>query len=186
MNRVLGIDPGTSKHGWCLVDVTIRSAPIWVQGGHSEDPFTLIDSYDDAHASTLLIAVEQPRALHNPMANVPLIETAWCGGEVYGYARARGFSILAVGPNEWRTGLVGRPRAGENVDRKVAAYLERFVRQMPTRSSAHARDACGVAIVASRMWLSGRYSTDHAIKLSRTIERAPVDPVPHPSHAREP
>lgn len=182
MRRVLGIDPGTKKHGWCLVDVTIRDAPIWVQGGYTEEPFMLIDSYDDADACNLLIVVEQPRALHNPMANVQVIATAWEGGDIFGYAKARGFARLKVGPQEWRIALVGNSKRGENADHKVKAELERIVRQMPARSSAHARDACGVAVVGARMWLAGSYSTERASLLSRRIEKAPLA---HTSHASE-
>jgi hypothetical protein len=112
----------------------------------------------------MLVVVEQPRALHNPMANVMVIETAWEGGEVYGYARKIGFDRLKVGPQEWRIGLVGNARRGENVDHKVEAELRRIVRQMPLRTSTHARDACGVAIVGARIWLRGTYSTVRPIR----------------------
>jgi Holliday junction resolvasome RuvABC endonuclease subunit len=178
MRRVLGIDPGTKKHGWCLVDFTVRSAPIWVQGGHTEEPFMLLDSY--APDPTMLVVVEQPRALHNPMANVAVMGTAWEGGAVYGYAGAKQFQRLKVGPQEWRIALVGNSRRGENVDHKVEAELRRILRQMPPRSSAHARDAAGVAVVGARMWLAGPYSTDRARLLSSRIERAPCQPTSHP------
>lgn len=191
MNRVLGFDPGTSKHGWCLIDVTIRTAPIWVQGGHSEEPFMLLDTY--APDPNLLVVVEEPRgALHVPSGNVremqaramSLMGTCWLGGEIYGHARAKGFPCLKVGQNEWRVALIGNPRKGQDRDKLVEAELRRICRQFPTRSNVHARDAGGIAIVGSRMWLSGRYSVDRAPHLSSRIERAPIDPVPHPSHAR--
>jgi Holliday junction resolvasome RuvABC endonuclease subunit len=180
MNRVLGFDPGTAKHGYCLIDVTIRTAPIWVEGGHSEEPFLLLDAYRDTNMP--LVVVEEPRgALHVPSGNIGemqaraqcLIATSWLGGEIYGYARARGFPCLKVGQQEWRNALIGRPRPGETSDHRVDAELRRIVRQMPKRSSVHARDAGGIAIVGARMWLAGRYSTI-APHLSSRIERARI------------
>jgi hypothetical protein len=194
VNRVLGIDPGTSKHGYCLIDVTIRTAPIWVEGGHSDEPFMLLDAYDDDHRSSLLVVVEEPRGiLHVPSGDIRemqsraqcLMGTSWLGGEIYGYARALGFPCLKVGQNEWRTALIGQPRKGETSDHRVEAELKRICRQFPKRSNVHARDAGGIAIVGARMWLSGRYSTDRA-NHSSPIVRAQLESVPHPSHAREP
>jgi Holliday junction resolvasome RuvABC endonuclease subunit len=156
MRRVLGIDPGPTKSGFALLDFTVKSAPIWVQGGTSEDVGMLIDSYDAEPG--MLIAIEQPRALHNPMANVQVMRTAWAGGDVHGYARAKGFEVVIVGVNEWRIAFVGHSKRGENVDAKVEAMLRTLVREMPPRSSTHARDAAGVACIGARAWLAGQYS----------------------------
>jgi len=147
---VLGIDPGPSKHGWALLDFSTPNAPVWFLGGACEEIEGVFDGLDASGTRPALVAIEQPRALHNPMANGPVIATAWAGGIVVGLARSRGFEVVEVGQNEWRLALVGHSRAGDNVDHKVEAHLRRFVRQFPTRSSTHARDAAGVACVAYR------------------------------------
>lgn len=177
MRRVLGIDPGPTKSGFALLDFTVKSAPIWIQAGTSEDVGMLIDTYDAE--PDMLIAIEQPRALHNPMANIQVMRTAWVGGDVHGYARARGFNVVAVGVNEWRIAFVGHSRRGDDVDHKVEAELRRHVREMPARSSSHARDAAGVACIGARMWLAGTYSSSRAAELSSRIERAPYPATSH-------
>jgi len=172
MIQVLGIDPGPTKSGYALLDFTIKSAPIWVDAGTSEDVGALLDTTYEA-GPNMLVVVEQPRAVHNPMANVQVMRTAWAAGEIYGYARAKGFNVLAVGVNEWRIAFVGHSRAGDNADHKVEAELRRHVREMPPRSSSHARDAAGVACIGARMWLSGKYSNpraeEHALRIKRGL-----------------
>jgi hypothetical protein len=153
---ILGIDPGPTKSGYALLDFTVRSAPIWLEGGTSEDVGALLDTYDPGPG--MLVVFEQPRAVHNPMANVQVVRTAWAGGDCHGYARAKGFNVLSLGVNEWRQAFVGHSKRGENVDHKVENALRVLVRQMPPRSSTHARDAAGVACVGARAWLAGQYA----------------------------
>ena len=172
MIRVLGIDPGPTKSGYCLLDFTIKASPIWLEGGTSEEVGVLLDTCFPPSAS-LLVVIERPRAVHNPMANVQVVATSWAGGEVYGYARARGYNLLDVGVNEWRIAFVGVSKAGDNVDHKVERELKRQVRQMPARSSSHARDAGGVAVVGARIWLAGRYANPRVIDLATRIRHAP-------------
>lgn len=154
---MLGIDPGPTKSGYCVLDFTVRTAPIWLEGGTSEDVGQLLDTTFEA-GPNFLVVVEQPRALHNPMANIQVMATAWAGGEIAGYARAKGFAVQVVGVNEWRTAFVGHSKRGDDVDAKVKRELERRVRQMPARSSTHARDAAGVAMVGAHAWLRGPYA----------------------------
>jgi Holliday junction resolvasome RuvABC endonuclease subunit len=172
MMQVLGIDPGPSKCGYCLLDYTIKSSPIWLEGGTTEDLGMLLDTTLTAGPG-MLVVIERPRAVHNPMANVQVVATAWAGGEAYGAARARGFNVLDVGVNEWRTAFVGNSKRGDNVDKKVEAELRRQVRQMPARTSAHARDAGGVACVGARIWFAGRYSNPRVVSLAARIRHAP-------------
>jgi hypothetical protein len=173
MRRVLGIDPGPTHSGYCVLDFTVKSAPIWIEAGTSEDVGQLLE-LTFSPGPEMLVVVEQPRALHDPMANVMVMRTAWAGGEIYGYARAKGFNVLSVGVNEWRIAFVGHSRRGDNVDAKVKAELYRRVRQMPARTSVHARDAGGVAMVGADMWLAGHYSTPRAKELSSRIEPGTV------------
>ncbi len=163
--RVLGVDPGPTHTGWALLDFAIPSAPVWFGGGTCEEIEDVFDSFGARRPIPVspfshelgeperldLVCIERPRALHNPMANVQLMATAWAGGIVVGLARARGLIVQEVGQNEWRQALVGHSKRGEKVDPKVADHLRMHVRQMPERSSVHARDAAGVAIVGYRL-----------------------------------
>jgi Holliday junction resolvasome RuvABC endonuclease subunit len=151
LRRVLGVDPGPTHNGWALLDFTVSTAPLWHLGGTCGDELEdVFDTLDAAGLRPDLVCVERPRALHNPMANVPLMATAWAGGIVVGIARARGLDVLELGQNEWRLGLVGHSAKGERVDPKVEAALRLLVRQLPARTSVHARDAAGVACVGYR------------------------------------
>jgi len=153
---VLGIDPGPSKSGWALLDFSIASAPVWFGGGIGENIGVILHTIGCQIGAPIdLVCVERPKALHNPMANVPVIETAWAGGFIAGHVDARGWRVQEVGPHQWRVALVGQPRAGEDVDHKVAAFLKRFVRQFPGRSNVHMRDAAGVACVGYQMSRQG-------------------------------
>jgi len=148
---VLGIDPGPTHNGWALLDFSVPSSPVWYLGGTCGEIETVIESVCcSLDARPILVCIERPRALHNPMANVQLMATAWAGGFAAGLARSRGLTVEELGQNEWRMALVGHSRKGDNVDHKVEAVLRRMVRQFPTRSSVHARDAAGVACIGYR------------------------------------
>lgn len=150
---VLGIDPGPTWCGWALLDFSIIGAPVWFWGGQTDDVGALFDTLvASEHGKPGLVAIEQPRALHDHMANVQVMATAWGGGRVQGHAEARGFPTLALGVTEWRVALVGNSKRGENVDAKVKDMFYRIVRQAPKQTSTHARDAAGVAIVGARRW----------------------------------
>jgi len=148
---VLGIDPGAVHTGWALLEFSVPSSPVWFVGGTCDEVETVIESLlADATRRPELVCIEQPQALHNPMANRNLIGAAWVGGMAAGFAVARGLDVHVLGPEAWRMGLIGRPRRGDNVDHKVEAFLRAHVRQFPARSSVHARDAAGVACVGYR------------------------------------
>jgi Holliday junction resolvasome RuvABC endonuclease subunit len=157
MTLVLGIDPGPTNNGYAVLDFTIPSAPVWHAGGVTGDIDSILVwlSKDGEVLRPRLVIVEQARALHNPMANIQAMGTAWAGGCAYGLAKARGYDVRALGVNEWRQALVGHSRKGDDVDAKVKNFLITFVRQFPIRSNNHARDAAGVACVGFRQWQSG-------------------------------
>ena len=153
--RVLGVDPGPTFTGWALLDFTIAASPVWVMGGTCDNEIgALLDLLSPnplrPDMRPDLVCVERPRAMHNPMANVQLMATAWAGGVIVGHAEARGFRVCELGQNEWRVALVGRSKRGDNVDHKVKAALLAHVRQLPNRSTVHARDAAGVALIGHR------------------------------------
>jgi Holliday junction resolvasome RuvABC endonuclease subunit len=157
MTLVLGIDPGPTNNGYAVLDFAIPTAPVWHHGGVTANIEGVLEwlSQEGEPLRPRLVFVEQARALHNPMANVQAMATAWAGGCVYGLAKARGYDVRALGVNEWRQALVGHSRRGDDVDGKVKAFLSTFVRQFPARSNNHSRDAAGVACVGFRRWRSG-------------------------------
>jgi Holliday junction resolvasome RuvABC endonuclease subunit len=152
---VLGIDPGPKNNGWAVVDFTVPSAPLWFAGGTCESMVGLLErfaQYALGHPERpCLVAIERPRALHNPLANVAVMGTAWAGGFIAGYAEALHFPVLELGQNEWRLALVGHSVRGDDVGAKVKAFLARHVRDLPARTSEHARDAAAVACVGYRV-----------------------------------
>ncbi len=163
---VLGIDPGPAKCGWALLDFSVLMSPVWHCGGVTEDVLDMLDTFTASGALVPeLVGIEQPRSLHNPMANVQAMATAWAGGRVEGLAQARGFETAALGVNEWRQALIGHSKRGDNIDHKVEHYLRTFVRQMPKRTSVHCRDAAGVACIAARRWkVSMGIVSTHAVR----------------------
>jgi Holliday junction resolvasome RuvABC endonuclease subunit len=143
---VLGIDPGPTSCGWAVLDFSIRTAPVWVAGGSVADVAEMLEpSFPHLMPEDTLVVVEEPRAMHNPLANVAVMGTAFAAGDAHGFARALGFTTQRVGVNQWRLAVVGSSKRGDNVDRKVERVLRAYVRGMPTRTSVHARDAAGVA-----------------------------------------
>ncbi len=166
--RVLGVDPGPTHTGWAVIDFTIPSSPVWFMGGTCGEIETVLDTLEAGGLRPDLVCIERPRALHDPMANVQVMATAWAGGIVVGLARARGLTVQEVGQNEWRVAFVGHSKRGDNVDHKVEAVLRSHVRQLPARTSVHSRDAAGVACIGYRVALL-----------------APSVPLPIRGHARD-
>lgn len=144
---VLGIDAGPRESGFAILDFSISTAPLWLDGGTVANVSELFESsaYAPLETADTLVCVEQPRALHNPLANAKVMETCFAAGDAHGFARAYGFQVLAVGVNEWRLTVVGVSRRGDVGDRKVERVLRSYVRGMPTRTNVHSRDAAGVA-----------------------------------------
>ena len=147
----LGLDPGPTRNGWALLDFTIPKSPVWFDHGVTED-VNLLCTALARKWSIDLVAIEQARALHNPLANVQAMATAWAGGEAAGIFKRAGFEVVALGVDFWRMAFVGHSRKGDNVDHKVEIALRQFVRGMPERTNVHVRDAAGVACVGARDW----------------------------------
>lgn len=189
---VIGFDPGVRAHGWSLIDVTIPTAPIWFAHGHTARFESVFDYLEASGLAQYvrLVAVERAPAVAFAEANVHAMATAWAGGMIFGFARARGYAVHSMTPNEWRHALVGSYKRGENIDAKVKAALLTFVRHYPRRSNVHQRDAGGVAVVAARDWrrlvvVSREASTPsgHRARGSRSA-RNPVKGNPTPTSAR--
>lgn len=159
---VLGIDPGPKLSGWCLLDFAAFHSPVFYDGGKASSPAALFEHLElEGLAERIgLVAVEEPRAVFYPGAEespaalrstaLSIAHTSWEGGRVFGWAEARGFGVMPVGPTEWRIALVGTSRKGDDVDAKVKATLPRVVRYWPERSSVHVRDGGGVAWFAAQ------------------------------------
>jgi hypothetical protein len=159
---VLGIDPGPKVSGWALLDFAVRSAPVFFDGGTASSMAALFDhlALTGVADNIGLVGVEEPRLVHNPYADaspearysstLAVMHTSWAGGRALGWAEARGYGVMPVGPNEWRRALVGPSRRGDDVDTKVKATLPRVVRYWPERCSVHVRDGGGVAHFAAQ------------------------------------
>jgi Holliday junction resolvasome RuvABC endonuclease subunit len=152
MTLVLGLDPGPTNVGWAVIDFTISTAPVWYGGAadSTQSPVALLEYLLASYPTVRVVGIEQPRAVNNPAANVQAMATAWAGGELAGIARHMGLDVRPLGVTQWRRALVGSFEKGANIDHVVERWLRTFVRQMPKRTSVHARDAAGVACVAFR------------------------------------
>lgn len=147
---VLGIDPGQRVNGWALLDFSISTSPVWFDGGTFGDVEHFFAELIGLGHTLSLVAVEQAVAMHNPLANVQAMGTAWAGGVAFGMAKGLGFHVKRFGVNQWRQAFVGHSKKGDNVDAKIKAALFAFVRGMPPRTNVHMRDAAGVACVGAR------------------------------------
>lgn len=149
---VLGIDPGSRRNGWALLDFSIRTAPIWFDGGTFADAGEFFGELLGLGHVVALVVVERAVALHNPAANVQAMGTAWAGGVAYGVALGLGLNVRAIGVTQWRRAFVGRFERGAKVDMQIDAVLRRTVRGLPPRTNVHMRDAAGVACVGARAY----------------------------------
>lgn len=130
--------PGCALHGWCIVRILPGLRPEWMVCGHTEA--TLVLRAMDAHPDA--VVVEQPGRVHTESANMPLLLTAFAAGEFVGRASERGLAVSTLTAEVWRATVTGL-RAPS--DAQVKAALGRML-DLPARSNAHERDACGLAL----------------------------------------
>lgn len=131
--------PGPALHGWCIVGIEPDQRPRWVESGHDEaDVVRRQMALLDIDA----IVVEVPSRAHKEAVNVPLLLTAFAAGEFYGRSLESGRRTAAMAAESWRTAVAGLRSPS---DAQVKAALGRML-VLPTRSNAHERDACGLAV----------------------------------------
>lgn len=148
---VLGIDPGVSHCGWAVLDMC-GPRPSWVAGGTVDVEEMAKRSLHPLGWRVGMAVVETPVALHLPEANAQLIATAVVAGRAFEICKLYSDRVFDISPAQWRMSLIGRSNAGENQDRVVKRTLQAMVSGMPARTSVHARDAAGAAIVGWRIW----------------------------------
>lgn len=143
---VLGIDPGTKLCGWALLDLSRQ--PLWRLGGN--DSFGDIANWTERWRPDLVI-VEKPAALHRGQANTTVLDTAFCGGIMFGMLLEAGYDCETVSPPRVRASLLGVGKRG-NQDAMLKQLLERLIVGRPKRWNDHMRDAAAAAIVGHRIY----------------------------------
>jgi hypothetical protein len=129
--------PGPALHGWCIVRILPGLRPEWVDSGH--DDADVIHGRMAARPEAMV--VEQPGRVHTEAANMPLLQTAFAAGQFYGQALERGLAATLTAET-WRATVTGLRSPS---DAQVKAALGRML-DLPARSNAHERDACGLAV----------------------------------------
>lgn len=129
--------PGCALHGWCIVSILPGLRPEWLDSGHDEADVI----HGRMAARPEVVVVEQPSRVHTEAANMPLLQTAFAAGQFYGQALERGLAATLTAET-WRATVTGLRSPS---DAQVKAALGRML-DLPARSNAHERDACGLAV----------------------------------------
>lgn len=137
---VLGIDPGPTLCGWGVVD---GQPPRFVAGGMvgstSAELQELLALYPGA-----VVAIESIEWRNfGPARTGPLMATSHIAGLLEGLANGRKTHLLPAAM--WRRMLTGRTGP---TDARIKLVVCSRLRDMPSRSSSHVRDALGCALAA--------------------------------------
>jgi hypothetical protein len=147
----LGIDPGPSNTGICLLDVG-GTRPLWLESHVAKSPTEAkrwIDALTARHPHIYLVTVERPAAMHDGNgANRTVIDTAVVAGELYEFCAWADRTYVT--PQSWRAGLIGSFKSGSQDD-LVKRTLKAICDGLPKRSTTHERDAGGCAIIGARV-----------------------------------
>lgn len=153
---VLGLDPGTSHHGWALLDMPKAGRGRMVAGGHlpvAKVPvrFQAIGEWCESLSGWTpwidIVGIETPAGyVHEHKRGAALLATAVEAGKLIERA---GRMAVVLSAAQVRKSLVKDPAAS---DEAVASALGVFL-EMPKRSNVHARDAAAVALVAWQRWM---------------------------------
>ena len=146
---VLGIDPGTTESGWCiLVDGKIQRSGVW-------ENTTLIDylrSY--AQSEHDVLAVEMIASYGMPVGREVFETCVWIGRFVEAWESRRSCKVKLVTRKDAKMALCGDPRAK---DTNIRQRLIDLLGKPGTKASpgptygvkSHAWPAVAVALVAS-------------------------------------
>lgn len=154
---VLGLDPGTSHHGWALLEMPRTGRGRMLAGGHMAAVkvpvrFQAISDWIDSSAWTWtpwidVVGIETPAGyIHEHKRGAALLATAVEAGKLIERA---GRLAVVLSAAQVRKSLAKNPAAS---DEAVASALGVFL-DMPKRSNVHARDAAAVALVAWQRWM---------------------------------
>lgn len=150
MSTLLAIDPGTRRHGWCLLSRE-GSGPVEpVYWGHDD-----IDRVLREVQTASLVVIETPGGYAYSAARVSgLLETAHSAGLLHGVAVTSGARVSRCTAETWRRALTGSGQASDGaietaLTRYVAAgQLARLPETRLRAELAHVLDACGLGLVA--------------------------------------
>jgi Holliday junction resolvasome RuvABC endonuclease subunit len=155
--RVLGLDAGRDV-GWSVLDVDHNGRRVWwcadgVLRRHARVPDLLAILLEEPELELVAVEVPEGYAYKGRAAAVPyLLEAQRIGGELQGVAGARGLATVSMPATRWRRALCGKASASDD---EVRRMLRVRVLALPTRTSVHARDAAGTALVAALDALRG-------------------------------
>ncbi len=163
MIRILGVDPGSMRHAWAVLDTDGRKPARYVAHGMAEDVDALVGffrtwirnpSIGNPEGSYVeALAIESATELHNMghkgilrSVGVSLMAQQGHVGELRRAAKDSGTPFGELTANEWRLQVVG---IGSPSDARVKQAMLRLVRGIPKNGvNAHHRDAMGVALAA--------------------------------------
>lgn len=131
--------PDPARHGWCLLEILPDQRPRWHSAGHDTEDTVLCQMRT---AGVAVVIVERPKRVHREEVGMALLETAFAAGEFHGIALVTGRRAATLSAESWRSAVVGLRSPS---DAQVKAALARLL-DLPTRSNAHERDACGVGL----------------------------------------
>ena len=138
---IFAIDPGPREHGWCLVEILPGERPSWHSAGKAIDVTPMFAAPDLA-----AVLVERPSGyVHEHARGAALLDTAYQAGLLVGLASAASegrHTVQDMPPEQWRVAVTGLRSPS---DAQVKAALGRLL-DLPARSNAHERDACGLAV----------------------------------------
>lgn len=152
---VLGLDPGTSHHGWALLEMPKVGRGRMLAGGHMAvakvpEMFQSTADWEPAIGWTPwidIVGIETPAGyVHEHKRGAALLATAVEAGKLIERA---GRMAVVLSAAQVRKSLAKNPAAS---DEAVASALGVFL-DMPKRSNVHARDAAAVALVAWQRWM---------------------------------
>jgi Holliday junction resolvasome RuvABC endonuclease subunit len=154
--RVIGIDAGSARHAFCVLDVTdtrggILSAIGFIEG----EPHVQIPTLFKVFAKDgKVLGIERPAGIGfkgaGGQAAVPhLLQTTEHAGGMRSIARSLGVKAVCFTAADWRREVLGK---GSATDQDVAVAIPRLIPNWPKRSNNHVRDAAGAALYVG--WLA--------------------------------
>lgn len=146
--RVLGIDPGSSHVGVCVLEFNDHGRATWKHAEELTPNDVTQDWLRGFDVDRVAIELPVPRAMG---ALRQLIGTAEIAGYIRGLADSLGLDPMPITSYEWRKRLTGSSNAKDAV---IRFALEAHI-NVP-RSNSHKRDAAGVALVAGWEMFFGR------------------------------
>jgi Holliday junction resolvasome RuvABC endonuclease subunit len=144
--KLIGLDPGATM-GMALIHLDTQSRPAFILGAATREPLDDVASWLETYKPDLL-AIESVTTVYSrsrfgaSMAQA-LMASAKLTGRILQMAQGMGIATAEATAHEWRGAIIGKRNA---TDKQIKAALMQRVALMPKRSSAHVRDAIGVAV----------------------------------------